>query len=440
MSLETSSGTWIPLCPRTLLPHITLRNFLDKVQEKLAFAAGLIPDFPDPSRQGSTLWRKRLSGDPPHRNTDAERLATARELFQGLGSANASRALVLLNSSGAQLTTKLSSEIRRRGDAVAHGPLSKRDIVMAIEDSSLHRPGTIYEMTHKDESESFTKRPGCQKKKAPPPSEQRRAPRRSRQTGCLAAISDIDEAALIRHLMHENMLLRDMLQAKDLDIRLGCRISLSHAKGKAIDDLKQEKDVLQRQLDGREKEVACVRSELKEAEAAIAILKEEMLEEGASREIMIKQLAKVTARFQKVQTELARVKLRNLVDKVQARLETLTKNPISPTGNALQRSLDWRKRLDKKKCSNDKERMQRALSLFEASRDRPTIEGAAFNLLNSASGHLLTDNFNRLRRAGDDVAHGPLCLADITEAVEAIDLTAEEMEGVELMADFIGLY
>ena len=119
--------------------------------------------------------------------------------------------------------------------------------------------------------------------------------------------------------------------------------------------------------------------------------------------------------------------------------DSTSTDPISL--NTDQGSLKWRKSLNgAKNRFNDRARLKKAISIFRDSKGKTSPAGAAFDLLSSPAGHLVTDNFNKLREDGDDVAHGPLCLDDILEAIEAVDLTAEQVRGVKILADFIGLY
>ncbi|KAF8905199.1 hypothetical protein CPB84DRAFT_1771864 [Gymnopilus junonius] len=148
--------------------------------------------------------------------------------------------------------------------------------------------------------------------------------------------------------------------------------------------------------------------------------------------------------LQKVKPHLAWITLRNLVDKVQAKLAMtagLVDGDPSYNHSVHQRSLIWRKKLGGVNHRDDKERMRIAQSLFSGPKTNgSSASTAALCFLHSSGGHLVTDIVSEMRQRGDEIAHSRLTLRDVTQAIDCIEMTAEREEGIKALANFLNLY
>lgn len=105
----------------TLLDRIKLRNLLNIAQEKLALAAGLT-EMPIGA---SLIWRDQLG----YTQDFATRLTTAYELLNQEHVQLDERTQRFLDSpEGMRLVTEKASEVRERGDKVAHQAPPSRPI------------------------------------------------------------------------------------------------------------------------------------------------------------------------------------------------------------------------------------------------------------------------------------------------------------------------
>ncbi|PPQ94658.1 hypothetical protein CVT25_009389 [Psilocybe cyanescens] len=109
---------WIGVQDPLFLQRIRLRALLDKGQAKLAQLAGLIS--PDNSLAPSAKWGAGLNGNVGQRQSDEDRLITARNLLTSQGHSPGPLQMLMSNANAMRLLTERESSIRKKGNFVAH--------------------------------------------------------------------------------------------------------------------------------------------------------------------------------------------------------------------------------------------------------------------------------------------------------------------------------